>query len=166
MQPATTHIEPAANEGCHTGGVTDAPTGWRAPDLIPALSYEDAPAAIEWLERAFGFERHAVYESEGGSIEHAELRVGSGMIMLGTAHEPGGERYERFPVSAPGPAGAITAGFYVIVGDPDAHYERAKAAGAEIVTGLADQEYGSRDYTARDPEGHLWTFGTYRPSAG
>jgi uncharacterized glyoxalase superfamily protein PhnB len=137
---------------------------WQAPDVIPAISYEDAPAAIEWLERAFGFERHAVYEGEDGTIEHAELRVGSGMVMLGSERE--GDAYERFPVGTPRKVGALTAGFYVIVDDPDAHCERAKAAGAEIVMELTDQDYGSRDYTARDLEGHLWTFGTYRPTAG
>ena len=136
---------------------------WRAPDVIPGLSYEDAPAAIEWLERAFGFERHAVHEGEGGKIVHAELRVGTGMVMLGSERE--GAAREHFPVTTPRKAGALTAGFYVIVDDPDTHYERAKAAGAEIVMELTDQEYGSRDYTARDLEGHIWTFGTYRPSA-
>ena len=137
---------------------------WQAPDVIPAISYQDASAAIEWLERAFGFERHAVYEDDDGNVQHAELRVGSGMVMLGSQRE--GEARERFPVDAPGKVGALTAGFYVIVQDPDGHHARAKAAGAEIVMGLTDQPYGSRDDTARDPEGHLWTFGTYRPSAG
>lgn len=142
----------------------EATGAWRAPDVIPGLSYEDAPEAIDWLERAFGFERHAVHAADDGTIEHAELRAGSGMVMLGSQRE--GEAHERFPVSSPRRAGALTAGLYVIVEDPDAHHERAKAAGAEIVMGLTDQEYGSRDYTARDPEGQLWTFGTYRPSTG
>jgi uncharacterized glyoxalase superfamily protein PhnB len=140
--------------------------GWQAPDLIPAISYEDAHAAIDWLERAFGFEQHAVYEDEDGTIAHAEMRVGSGMLMLGSEREPGGERYEHFPVVGPRRAGALTAGFYVVVDDPDGHYERAKAAGAEIVMELTDQEHGSRDYSARDLEGHLWSFGTYRPATG
>ena len=82
---------------------------WQAPDVIPAITYEDAPAAIEWLERAFGFERHAVYEGDGGTIEHAELRVGSGMVMLGSDRE--GEAHERFPVSSPRKVGGLTAGF-------------------------------------------------------
>jgi uncharacterized glyoxalase superfamily protein PhnB len=134
---------------------------WQAPDVIPAIRYEDAPAAIEWLERAFGFERHVVYEGEGGTIEHAELRVRSGMVMLGSASDD-----DRFNTHTPSKLGGTTAGFYVIVEDPDAHYQRAKAAGAEIVMELTDQDYGSRDYSARDPEGHLWHFGTYRPTAG
>lgn len=69
-------------------------TSWKAPDLVPAISYEDARAAIEWLERAFGFERHVVYESDDGAVEHAELRVGSGMVMLGSERE--GEAHDRF----------------------------------------------------------------------
>jgi uncharacterized glyoxalase superfamily protein PhnB len=132
---------------------------WEAPDVIPTMSYSDAPAAIDWLERAFGFVRHTVYEGEGGRIEHAELRLGSGMVMLGSTND-------RFDVKAPAELGATTAGIYAIVEDPDAHYERAKSAGAEIVAELTDQDYGSRDYSARDPEGHLWHFGTYRPTAG
>ncbi len=146
------------------GTTQDGAPSWHAPDLIPAISYEDAPAAIEWLETAFGFERHVVYEDEHGGVAHAELRVGSGMVMLGSQRD--GAAHERFPVSAPRSVSALTAGFYVIIEDPDAHHERARAAGAEIVMELTDQDYGSRDYTARDPEGHLWTFGTYRPSGG
>jgi uncharacterized glyoxalase superfamily protein PhnB len=132
---------------------------WHAPDVIPTMRYQDASAAIDWLERAFGFERHAVHQGEGGRIEHAELRFGSGMIMLGSARES-----EEWPSRTPGELGGATGGTYVIVEDPDAHYRRAKDAGAEIVMELTDQDYGSRDYSARDLEGYLWSFGTYRPT--
>ena len=142
-------------ESASQGG--SGPT-YAAPDVIPAIRYRDAPAAIEWLERAFGFERHMVIEGEGGRIEHAELRVGSGMVMLGSVRE------DAFNVRVPRDVGATTAGFYVIVEDPDAHFERARQAGAEILMDLTDQDHGSRDYTARDPEGHVWHFGTYRPA--
>jgi uncharacterized glyoxalase superfamily protein PhnB len=131
---------------------------YAAPDVIPAIRYRDAPAAIEWLERAFGFERHMVMEGQDGRIEHAELRVGSGMVMLGSV--PHG----AFDIRVPSDLGETTAGFYVIVEDPDAHCQRAREAGAEILMELTDQDYGSRDYTARDPEGHVWHFGTYRPT--
>ncbi|MGI8564704.1 MAG: VOC family protein [Candidatus Dormibacter sp.] len=134
---------------------------WSAPDVIPSFSYQDAKAAINFLEKAFGFEVHAVYEGEGGTIDHAELRFGNGMIMLGTAHDR-----PDWPTRAPGQLGGTTGGTYVIVADPDAHFARARAAGAEIVRGLVDQDYGGRDYGARDPEGYLWSFGTYRPTAG
>lgn len=142
---------------------TAASPRWQAPDLIPAVRYRDAAAAIDWLQRAFGFERHAVYQGEDGTIHHAELRAGSGMLMLGS--EPSAESDEHGLVGTPASVGGLTASFYVIVDDPDAHHDRAKAAGAEIVAEPTDQEYGSRDYRARDLEGQLWSFGTYRPSA-
>ena len=143
----------------HAQGTQESSGSWAATDVIPSIHYRDAPAALDWLEKAFGFERHMVVEGEGGTIEHAELRVGSGMVMIGTARD------ERFLARTPEEVGATTGGIYVIVEDPDAHHERAKAAGAEILMELTDQPYGSRDYTARDPQGHLWHFGTYRPTS-
>jgi uncharacterized glyoxalase superfamily protein PhnB len=130
--------------------------GW--PDVIPFIRYEDAPAMIDWLERAFGFERREVHEGEGGRIEHAEITFGSGMVMLGSARD--GDDSARTPRQL---GGVSTGGFYVVVDDPDAHYARAKAAGAEITRELTNEDYGSRGYSARDPEGHTWSFGTYRP---
>jgi uncharacterized glyoxalase superfamily protein PhnB len=138
-----------------------AQTAWMAPDVIPALRYDDAAAAIDWLERAFGFERVAVHEGEGGRIDHAELRAGSGMVMLGSARES-----PEWPSGTPRELGGVTGGVYVVVDDPDAHFERATAAGAEIIDGVVDTDYGSRGYAARDPEGYLWSFGTYRPTTG
>jgi uncharacterized glyoxalase superfamily protein PhnB len=123
--------------------------------VIPCLLYRDAAAAIDWLTRAFGLAKAMVVAGADGAIEHAELTWDNGVIMLGSApttDEPG-------QLSWPPGAGSI----YVIVDDPDAHHERAVAAGAEIVLPLKDEEYGSRGYTARDLEGNLWTFGTYRP---
>ena len=128
------------------------------PDLIPFIRYEDAPGTIAWLERAFGFERHA-YHEEDGRVAHAEIAFGSGMFMVGSTRDDD-------PNAAKSPkqlGGEATGGMYVIVDDVDAHCERAKAAGAEILMEPQDQDYGSRDYVARDPEGHVWTFGTYRP---
>ncbi len=120
-------------------------------DIYPALQYRDAHAAIEWLERAFGFERNAVHDGPDGSVAHAELRYGDGMVMLGSAPSDGDHSGQEWT--------------YVVVEDADAHFEQARAAGAEIVRELTDQDYGSRDYSARDPEGNLWSFGTYRPQA-
>lgn len=122
--------------------------------IFPALRYRDAPAAIEWLGRAFGFEPRTVVDGEGGAVAHAELVLGNAMIMLGSVRE--GDAY------APPPGGGAA---YVVVDDPDAHHERARAAGAEIVRELADTDYGSREYSARDPEGNHWSFGTYQPWA-
>lgn len=136
---------------------------WLAPDLIPTLRYRDAPAAIDWLQRAFGFERHAVYEDpdDPAIVHHAELRFGSGMLMLGSARESLGPEWA---VLTPAQAGGSTGAIYAIVDDPDAHCAHARAAGAEILREPTDQSYGSRDYMARDPEGHVWSFGTYRPA--
>jgi uncharacterized glyoxalase superfamily protein PhnB len=128
------------------------------PAIIPYIRYEDAPAAIDWLERAFGFERRAVQE-DGGKVAHAEVAYNNGLLMLASTHEDHPEA-ARTPRQLGGQA---TGGMYVVVDDVDAHCERARAAGAEIVREPADQHYGSRDYVARDPEGFSWSFGTYRP---
>jgi uncharacterized glyoxalase superfamily protein PhnB len=118
------------------------------PNVYPFLRYADAEAALDWLDRAFGFNELAVYRSGddgAGDIVHAEISLGPGIVMLGQ-----GDPADR--------------GIYVAVEDADEHYERAQAAGAEIVREIEDTEYGSREYTARDPEGNVWSFGTYRPA--
>jgi uncharacterized glyoxalase superfamily protein PhnB len=120
--------------------------------IFPSLRYRDARAALDWLERAFGFERHAVHE-EGGVVGHAEMRFGDSMIMLGQERDE-----DRWG------AHAGQAWHYVAVDDADAAYARATEAGAEVVMELTDLDYGSRDFSVRDPEGNLWSFGTYRPS--
>ena len=125
--------------------------------IYPTYHYRDARAAMAFLERAFGFERHQVHEGDDGTIEHAELRHGDGMIMLGAVRDT---EYGRI---APPPGSGAT---YVAVDDVDALCDRAKDAGAEIVYGPQDQDYGSRDFGARDPEGNIWSFGTYRPQIG
>jgi uncharacterized glyoxalase superfamily protein PhnB len=128
--------------------------------VIPAMRYRDAAAAIEWLCNAFGFEKHLVVPGENGGIAHAQLTFGNGMIMLGSARE---DEFGQW-VKPPGEIGGVgTQSAYVIVDDAGAHYARAKAAGAEIVTEVEDQDYGGRLYSCRDPEGHLWSFGTYDP---
>jgi uncharacterized glyoxalase superfamily protein PhnB len=127
-----------------------------APVIYPCLSYRDPNGAMEWLARAFGFVRRAAYTGPDGTVVHAEMSYGPGVIMLGSPKpEKGWVSAKDLP--------AVNQTIYVIVDDPDAHHARAKAAGAEIVMELRDQEYGSREYTARDPEGHYWSFGTYRP---
>jgi uncharacterized glyoxalase superfamily protein PhnB len=121
--------------------------------IIPTFRYDDARAAITFLCSAFGFEEHAVYEHDG-VVGHAELRFGDAYIMLGDTRTAGADI----------PHGPSTT--YVIVDDPDAHHGRAVAAGAEITRPLTDQDYGSREYAAKDPAGNVWSFGTYRPSRG
>jgi len=126
--------------------------------MFPFAHYQDGRAAIDFLCDAYGFERHEVHEGEDGRIVHAELRNGASVYMLDSA---GGA---DLGLRSPRELGATTGGVYVVSEDVDAHYDRARTAGAEIVRELADTSYGSREYLARDPEGHLWSFGTYRPS--
>ena len=130
--------------------------------VIPAMRYRDANAAIEWLCKAFGFEKHLVVPGENGTVAHAQLAFASGMIMLGSARE---DEFGRW-VKPPRETGGIgTQSVYVIVENADAHYVRAKAAGAGIVMEVEDQDYGGRLYSCLHPEGHLWSFGTYDPWA-
>ena len=128
--------------------------------VIPAMRYRDAAAAIDWLCKAFGFEKHLVVPGENGTVAHAQLAFGNGMIMLGSARADEFGQWVKPPQEV---GGAGTQSAYVIVDDADAHHARAKAAGAEIVMEVADQDYGGRLYACRDPEGHLWNFGTYDP---
>jgi uncharacterized glyoxalase superfamily protein PhnB len=130
------------------------------PTIFPCLSYRDAPAAIQWLGRAFGFEKVCAYPGPDGTIVHAELRLGNGMIMLGS---PKGRQPSQNPTGGPDD---WEQSIYIVLDDVDAHYARARAAGAYIVRELTDTDYGSRDYSARDPEGYLWNFGTYQPFIG
>ena len=123
-----------------------------ASGIYASMRYRDAHAAIDWLERAFGLERRLVYEGEGGRVDHAELTYGEGLIMVGS-ERPGDENRR---------AGQGWA--YVVVADIDAHYEAAAEAGATITEEPHHEDHGSF-YGARDPEGNLWSFGTYDPAA-
>ncbi|MGA7343679.1 MAG: VOC family protein [Terracidiphilus sp.] len=138
------------------------PTPEKPSTIIPALRYRNAPAAIEWFEKVFGFERHAVYEGPDGTIGHAELTLGGGMIMLGSARDDEFGRNFKLPQEL---GGAETRGAYIVVADADAVFARAVAAGATVVRPLKDMEYGSREFTVKDPEGHSWSVGTYDPWA-
>lgn len=130
--------------------------------VIPCLRYRDAPAAIEWLGRAFGFEKQLVVPNEDGTIAHAQLSFGNGMIMLGSVTDSEFDRLMRQPDEI---GGRETQTAYVIVSDADAVYAQAKAAGATIVLDIKDEDYGGRGFSCRDPEGHLWNIGTYDPWA-
>ncbi len=127
--------------------------------IFPTLRYQDAPAAIEWLGRAFGFEPRMVVDGDVGVVAHAELTYGQAMIMLGSIRPP--VEGEWSAVAPPAGSGSM----YVVVDDIDAHHGRATAAGAEVVRALQDTDYGSREYSARDVEGNVWSFGTYQPWA-
>ena len=119
----------------------------------PTLRAHDARGLIKFLTEAFGFEETVVY-GEGDWVDHAQLSwPQGGGIMLGSARDAGSE--DPWPLQ-PGSFGA-----YVVTDDPDALFARATAAGAEIISGLHETDYGSRDFSARDPEGNRWSFGTY-----
>ena len=133
-------------------------------NIIPTMRYHDAPAAIEWLCRAFGFTRHLVVPGDHGTIAHAQLTLGDGMIMLGSARDDEFGKLQKPPRDA---GGVATQSPYVVLqGDVDAHHDRAVAAGAKVVTPLHDPDYGGRAYACLDPEGHLWNFGSYDPWQG
>jgi uncharacterized glyoxalase superfamily protein PhnB len=119
--------------------------------IFPFIRYRDARASIEWLVRAFGFEKQVQYENANGTIGHAEVAYGAGALSISSV----------VPPDPKDPWSSVVQGIYVRVDDPDAHHSRAQAAGAEIVVPLTDTHFGSRDYSARDPEGYLWGFGTY-----
>jgi uncharacterized glyoxalase superfamily protein PhnB len=129
-----------------------------APCIFPTFRYRDADRMIAWLRQAFGFELHARY-ADGEKVAHAQLTLGSSMIMLGEARD---DAYGRM-VGSPGDNGGKSV--YVAVPDTDAVYRRAKAAGAEILEEPTDRDYGSRDFICRDPQGNIWCFGTYWPNA-
>lgn len=122
--------------------------------------YRDAKAAIEWLCRAFGFEKHVVFDGPDGTIAHAELTLGGGMIMLGSARDDDYGKHFKVPDEL---GGVETRSAYIVVADTDAAFARAVAAGARVVTAPHDTHYGSRDFTVADPEGYSWSVGTYDP---
>ena len=127
--------------------------------VVPTLRYRDAHRMIGWLCEVFGFARHAVYEDGQGGIAHAQLTLGSGMIMLGSARD---DEFGRLQ-STPAALGGTTQSPYLVVSDADEVYRRAKAARAEIVIEIKDEDYGGRGFSCRDPEGHLWNVGSYDP---
>jgi uncharacterized glyoxalase superfamily protein PhnB len=128
--------------------------------IVPGHRYRNAPAAIDWLCKALGFTRHAVYPGENGTIAHAELTLGNGMIMLGSSRDDEQGLNFKSPEDV---GGTETCAIYIVVPDADAAHARAVAAGATVVRPLANTPYGSREFTVKDPEGHSWTVGTYDP---
>jgi uncharacterized glyoxalase superfamily protein PhnB len=129
--------------------------------LIPVLRYRDAPAAIEWLCATFGFERHLVVPGDNGSVAHAQLGFGNGMVMLDSAENE--SPFGRLTKQPSETGGANTQSVYVVVTDADALYARAQQAGAKIAMEIRDEDYGGRAFACHDLEGHLWSFGTYDP---
>jgi uncharacterized glyoxalase superfamily protein PhnB len=129
-------------------------------NVIPCIRYRDAPAAIEWLCDTFGFEAQLVVPNEDGSIAHAQLSFGNGMIMLGSAFDT---EYGRL-LKQPSEIGDfVTQSSYLVVNNADLVYGRVLEAGGKILLDIKDEDYGGRGFTCRDPEGHIWSIGTYDP---
>ena len=139
--------------------MTTTPKHTRAT-IMPCLRYRNAPAAIEWLCGTLGFEASLVVRNDDGTVAHAQLTFGNGMIMLGSAFDT---EYGRL-LQQPADTGMrVTQGAYLVVNDADKVHERVLDAGGEVVLPLQDEDYGGRGFTCRDPEGHIWSIGTYDP---
>jgi uncharacterized glyoxalase superfamily protein PhnB len=122
--------------------------------------YRDAPKAIDWLCDVLGFQRHAVYPGPNGTIAHAQLVFGGGMVLVGSFSNSESQRLLKQPDEI---GGAETRHVYLLVPDADAVHTRVKVSGGEVVLEIKDQDYGGRGFTCRDPEGHIWSVGTYDP---
>ena len=130
--------------------------------MVPTMRYKNAPEAIDWLCKVFGFERHAVYPGPDNTIGHAELKLGGGMVMLGSTKD---DLYGRGFKSPEHLGGYETRGVYIVVTDIDAVFARAKTAGGSILRELQKTDYGSREFSVKDLEGYSWSVGTYNPWA-
>ena len=137
-----------------------AETTLTGTSIVPSMLYRNAPDAIEWLCRVFGFEKRAVVPGPKKTILHAELTLGAGMLMLGSVQNNTNTRFITQPDEV---GGMETRSIYVVVPDVDAVYERAKACGAEIVLDIEDKPHGGRGFACRDLEGRLWYAGSYDP---
>lgn len=126
--------------------------------LIPGIRYRNAPAAIEWLCNAFGFGKKLVVPGPDNTVAHAELTIGNGIVMLGSARkEDAGKPVKQSEI------GGMETSIYLVVSDVDGHYKRAKAAGAKIAAEPEEKGYGGKGYACWDPEGNVWHFGSYDP---
>ena len=125
--------------------------------IYPAIRYDDPNTAIDWLSKAFGFTQEQVFRDDAGDVRHAELSLGTSKIMVSGPREAGWlGGAAAAPLASP-------ISLYAVVADPVAHHDRAVAEGATVVNELQHMDYGSHEYSARDLEGNLWSFGTYQP---
>jgi uncharacterized glyoxalase superfamily protein PhnB len=130
-----------------------------APRIYPSFRFNNASAMIDWLTHVLGFTVLARHDNEDGSVGHAELAFGSSIIMCGDTKD------DAFGKIVGGPGSQGGKALYIAVDQVDALFAKVKASGVDIVEGLTDRDYGSREFTCRDPEGNVWCFGTYRPKA-
>ena len=128
--------------------------------MFPGLRYKNAPAAIDWLCDVLGFDRKLVIPGEDNNIVHAQLQLGAGIIMLGSVNENEFGKHVKPPDFVDKVNTQVA---YIYIKDIDKHYQNAKSKGAEMVVELREEEYGGKYYLCRDPEGHLWSIGSYDP---
>lgn len=128
--------------------------------VVPCLRYHDAPAAIRWLCDTFGFTPQLVVPNDDATIAHAQLTFGNGMIMLSSVFNTEFGRLMKQPIEV---GQFVTQSTYLVVNDADHVYGRVLEAGAEVLLEIKDEDYGGRGFTCRDPEGHIWSIGTYDP---
>jgi uncharacterized glyoxalase superfamily protein PhnB len=128
--------------------------------VVPCLRYRDAPAAIRWLSDTFGFEPQLVVPNDDATIAHAQLTFGNGMIMLSSVFDTEFGRLMKQPAEV---GRFVTQSTYLVVNDADHVYGRVLEAGADVLLEIKDEDYGGRGFTCRDPEGHIWSIGTYDP---
>lgn len=129
------------------------------PRIFPTFRFRDAARMIDWLTEAVGFTVHARYDTEDGKVGHAELALGSSMIMFGD------DKPDAYGGMVGGPGDQGGKSLYIAVDDVDALFERVGKSGAKIEQGLTERDYGSREFICRDPEDNVWCFGTYWPKA-
>ncbi len=130
--------------------------------IIPAMRYRDPEAALRFLKEVFGLREHAVHRDDAGGIVHAQLMHAGGMVMFGPGRA--GD-FDRLLIDPSETGGRATITVYVVEHDIKACYERARQRGARILIPLKDEDHGGKSFTAADPEGHIWTFGSYDPLA-
>lgn len=128
--------------------------------VVPCLRYRDAPAAIKWLCDTFGFTPQLVVPNDDATVAHAQLTFGNGMVMLSSVFNTEFGRLMKQPVEV---GQFVTQSTYLVVNDADHVYGRVLEAGAEVLLDIKDEDYGGRGFTCRDPEGHIWSIGTYDP---
>jgi uncharacterized glyoxalase superfamily protein PhnB len=131
--------------------------------LIPATRYRDPERALGFLRDTLGLEEHAVFRDEAGGIVHAQMRLGPGLMMFGPDQ---GTAFDRLMAAPDEIGGRETTTIYAVVDDVAARFARAEAGGARVLMPLEDQPHGGQSFSVADPEGHIWTFGDYDPTAG
>ena len=133
---------------------------WIGPKFLPLISYRDPAGSIEWLCKAFGFEKQRIVARQDGSLSYAHLSFDGTLIKVTPIRDTAADKSYKLPDKIDRPQQRR---LYFVVRDVNAHYDKAKAAGAEIVLDMRIYEHGGCRYSCRDPEGHLWNFGTYDP---